>query len=57
MLSRFRDNLMDINSAKSNVVEISDYMSKNEVTLSDEQLTKLNLILDKLSDKSVVAAQ
>jgi len=57
LLIQLRDNLIDTNTTKSNVVAVKDYWQANTITLDDGQKTTLESIFAKLSDKSVIAAE
>jgi len=57
LLTSLRDGLGDANNSKANLVQVTDYMEKNTLTLTDDQKQRIDSISAVLSDKSVVAAQ
>jgi hypothetical protein len=57
LLTSLRDGLGDANNSKSNLVQLTEYMEKNIITLTDDQKQRIDSISAVLADKSVVAAQ
>ena len=57
LVTQLRDNLIDKNATKSNLVAVRDYWEKNTITLDTTQRATLESIFARLSDKSVVAAE
>jgi len=57
LVTQLRDNLIDKNATKSNLVAVKDYRETNTITLDATQRTTLQSIFARLSDKSVVAAE
>lgn len=57
MLTSLRNDLVDINTTRANVIQIEDLLSKKTVKLSSKQEEKLNWILIALSDHATLSAK
>ena len=57
LVTQLRDNLIDKNVTRSNLVAVRDYWETNTITLDTTQRTTLESVFARLSDKSTVAAE